>query len=162
MRNSKGCFFDFFIYHFSNFILGFLAHLGRRLKWAFLFKICCRCRRCRKLSTFSSSYTFTKLNNLLLQNHWANFNQTLHNASLGEGNSSLFKWMALSFSKGKYCLCKRYLAFVKKKSTIKRGFELVIDMYQRIQTFINAYLAMYLIWRRYSTAKGAQRIHRQM
>jgi hypothetical protein len=29
--------------------------------------------------------------NLLLQNHWANFNQTLHKSSLGEGNSSLFK-----------------------------------------------------------------------
>ena len=28
---------------------------------------------------------------LLLQNHWANFNQTWHKASLGEGNSSFFK-----------------------------------------------------------------------
>ena len=28
---------------------------------------------------------------LLLQNHWANFNQTWHKASLGEGESSLFK-----------------------------------------------------------------------
>ena len=28
---------------------------------------------------------------LLLQNHWANFNQTWHKASLGEGDSSLFK-----------------------------------------------------------------------
>ena len=28
---------------------------------------------------------------LLLQNHWANFNQTWHKVSLGEGNSSLFK-----------------------------------------------------------------------
>ena len=25
-------------------------------------------------------------------NHWANFSQTWHKASLGEGNSSLFKW----------------------------------------------------------------------
>ena len=29
--------------------------------------------------------------NVLLQNHLANFNQTVHNASLGEGDSSLFK-----------------------------------------------------------------------
>ena len=28
---------------------------------------------------------------LLLQNHWANFNQTWHKASWGEGDSSLFK-----------------------------------------------------------------------
>ena len=28
---------------------------------------------------------------LLLQNHWANFNQTSHKASLGEGDSSFFK-----------------------------------------------------------------------
>ena len=36
-----------------------------------------------------------------LQNHWTNFNQTLHKASLGEGNSNLFKWRARSFSKGR-------------------------------------------------------------
>ena len=28
---------------------------------------------------------------LLLQNHWANFNQTWHKVCLGEGDSSLFK-----------------------------------------------------------------------
>ena len=31
---------------------------------------------------------------LLFQNHWANFNQTWHKASLGEGDSSLLKWRA--------------------------------------------------------------------
>ena len=31
---------------------------------------------------------------LLLKNHWANFNQTWHSVSLGEGDSSLFKWRA--------------------------------------------------------------------
>ena len=36
---------------------------------------------------------------LLLQNHWANFNQTWHKASLSEGDSSLFKWKATPFSK---------------------------------------------------------------
>ena len=43
----------------------------------------------------------TNFNNLLLQNHWAYFNQTWHKASLGEGNSCLFKWRALPFSKGR-------------------------------------------------------------
>ena len=37
---------------------------------------------------------------LLLQNHWANFNQTCHKASLGEGDSSLFKWRARPFPRG--------------------------------------------------------------
>ena len=32
---------------------------------------------------------------LLLQNHWANFNQTWHKASLGEGDSSQMKGPAL-------------------------------------------------------------------
>ena len=43
----------------------------------------------------------TKLKNLLHQNHWAYFNQTWHKASLGKGDSSLFKWRALSSSKGR-------------------------------------------------------------
>ena len=33
----------------------------------------------------------TSLKNLLLQNYWANFNQTLHKVSLGEGDSSFFQ-----------------------------------------------------------------------
>ena len=37
----------------------------------------------------------------LLQNHWANFNQTCHKASLGGGDSSLYKWRATPFSKGR-------------------------------------------------------------
>ena len=36
----------------------------------------------------------------LLQNHWANFDQTWHNVSLGEGDSSLFIWRATPFPKG--------------------------------------------------------------
>ena len=38
-----------------------------------------------------SENTLTKFKNLLLQNHWANFNQTWHKASLSEGDSNLFK-----------------------------------------------------------------------
>ena len=38
---------------------------------------------------------------LFLQNHWTNFNQTWHKASLDEGDLSLIKWRALPFSKGR-------------------------------------------------------------
>ena len=48
----------------------------------------------------NSEKTLTKLKNLLLQNHWANFNQTWHNALLGEWDSSLFKWRACPFPRG--------------------------------------------------------------
>ena len=68
----------------------FLAHLSRRLKWAFLIKIC-------PLSVVVI-VNFSHFH-LLLQNHWANFNQTWHKASLGEGDSSLFKWRTPPFSK---------------------------------------------------------------
>jgi hypothetical protein len=36
---------------------------------------------------------------LLLQNHWANFNQTRHKSSLGGGDSSFFKWRGLPLTK---------------------------------------------------------------
>ena len=42
-----------------------------------------------------------KLKNLL-QNHWANFNQTWHKASIGKVDSSSFKERAILFSKGIY------------------------------------------------------------
>ena len=54
-----------------------------------------------------SVYLFVRLSvnflcvRLLLKNHWANFNQTWHIASLRKGGSSLFKWRATSFSKGR-------------------------------------------------------------
>ena len=35
-----------------------------------------------------SGNILTKFKTLLLQNHWANFNQTQHKAALGKGNSS--------------------------------------------------------------------------
>ena len=34
---------------------------------------------------------------------------------------------------------------------------MVVDMHPFIQTFTNTYLAVFLIWRRYSTAKGAKK-----
>ena len=66
----------------------FLAHLSRRLKCSFLIKIC-------PLSVVVAVVVVVVVNfshfHLLLQNHWANSNQTWHKASLGEGDSSLFK-----------------------------------------------------------------------
>jgi hypothetical protein len=55
----------------------FLAHLSWKLKWAILIACCPSsiCLSVRKLLHFR----------LLLQNHWANFNQTWHKSSLGEG-----------------------------------------------------------------------------
>ena len=41
------------------------------------------------------------LKTLILQNHWANFNQIWHKASLGEGNSRLFIWTTIKFSKSR-------------------------------------------------------------
>ena len=40
-------------------------------------------------------------------------------------------------------------------SVISRGFDLVVDLYLLIKTFIHAHFAVYLNWRRDSTAKGA-------
>ena len=42
-----------------------------------------------------------KLQYLLFQNHWANFNQTWHITFQGEWNYSLFKLSTTTFSKGK-------------------------------------------------------------
>ena len=55
----------------------FLAHLNRRLKWAFLIKICPL-----SVVVIVVVFVFIVLNfshfDLLLQNQWANFNQTWH------------------------------------------------------------------------------------
>ena len=48
--------------------------------------------RCRKFSDFL----------LRLQNHWANFNQTWYKASLGKGDSNLYKWRTTPLSKGRW------------------------------------------------------------
>jgi hypothetical protein len=61
----------------------FLAHLSWKLKWAFLIDRCpaSGCPFVCKLLHFR----------LLLQNYWANFNQTWHKSSLGRGDSSFVK-----------------------------------------------------------------------
>ena len=49
--------------------------------------------------------TLTKLKNLLLQNHWANFNQTWHKAS---------KWQARPFTRGDNYEIAKYIDEIKK------------------------------------------------
>jgi hypothetical protein len=72
----------------------FLVHLNWKLKWAFLITRCPSSVRrppdCKLLHF-----------RLLLQNHWANFNQTWHKSSLGEVDSKLFKWRGFAFLKGR-------------------------------------------------------------
>ena len=72
----------------------FLANLSWKLKWAFL--IAFRLSVCPSVCP-SVNFSYFRL---LLKNHWTNFNQTWHKASLGEGDSSLFKWRP-PFSKGR-------------------------------------------------------------
>ena len=93
----------------------FLAHLSQRLKWAFLIKIC-------QLSVVVVVVVNVVVVNfshfhLLLQNHWANFNQTWHKASLGAGDSSLFKWRVSPFSKERLLQnWKHIIKFLKSSS----------------------------------------------
>ena len=90
-----------FIFHFFYLDLFFLNTFlckcspifSWRLKWAFLIKIC-------PLSVVVVVVIFSHFH--LLQNRWANLNQTWQIASLGEGDSSLFKWRANSFPRGDY------------------------------------------------------------
>ena len=74
----------------------------KQLMWPFQFVFKCSDEG---QSLFSreddSKITLTTSKNLILQNHQANFNQTWHKAFLGEGDSSLFKWRAMSFTKGR-------------------------------------------------------------
>ena len=56
---------------------------GKMINWAFLIA-CCRCQSVRLSVNFSHFH-------LLLQNHWANFNQTWH--------KYLYLWMGFKFAK---------------------------------------------------------------
>jgi hypothetical protein len=58
----------------------FLAHLSWKLKWATLITHC-PSSVCLAVRLSVNFLHFR----LLLQNHWANFNQTWHKSSLGEG-----------------------------------------------------------------------------
>ena len=47
-------------------------------------------------------FVYKLFTNHFLQNHWSSFNQTLHKTFFGKGDSSLFKWRAIPFSKGRW------------------------------------------------------------
>ena len=78
----------------------FFAHLSRKLKWAFLITCGPWSVRPSVCPSVRLSVDFSHFH-LLLQNHWANFNQTWHKVSLVKWDSSLFKWRAPPFSKGR-------------------------------------------------------------
>ena len=82
----------------NNQIHPFLAHLSWKLKWAFL--IACRpLFVCPSVHLSVYFYFFP----LLLKNHWANFNQTWHKASLGKRDTSLFNEEPFPFARGDNC-----------------------------------------------------------
>ena len=74
-----------FIFFFGT-RLSLLAHLSLKLKWAILIALV-------RLSLHKLFYLF-------LQNHGANFNQTWHKASLGEGNQVFSNMWAHPFPRG--------------------------------------------------------------
>ena len=85
------------MYHlvfFSSMIITFFSGKSWNLLDLFQIQVCSNEGPCpfpRGDNYEIAKNTLTKLKNLLLQNHWANFNQTWPKASLGEGDSSLFK-----------------------------------------------------------------------
>ena len=92
-------------------LIEFLAHLSRRLMWAFLMKICL-------LSVVVVVVVVVNFSHFdLLQNYWANFNQTWHKSSLGDGYSGLFKWKAGTFPRGdNYEIAKTHWRILKSSS----------------------------------------------
>jgi hypothetical protein len=75
----------------------FSAHLSWKRKWAFLIAFCPSsvCPSVWRLSV--SLFHFQ----LLLQNRWANFNQSWHKSFLGKEDSELNKWRTTPFPKGR-------------------------------------------------------------
>ena len=72
-----------------------LAHLSRRSSELFLITICPL-----SVVVVVGVVNFSHFL-LLLQNHWTNFNHAWYKVSLGEGDSSLFKWRTTLFSKAR-------------------------------------------------------------
>ena len=58
-------------YLFASFLFAFLAHMSRVLKWTFLITVCAL-----SVVVVVVVVNFSHFLLLLLQNHWANFNQT--------------------------------------------------------------------------------------
>ena len=96
LKYHKTSFLCFLQFHISLF----LAHLSWRLKWAILIKICPLSVVNVVVVVVVVVVNFSHFH-LLLQNHWANLNQTWHKASLGKGDSNFFKWRAPPFAKAR-------------------------------------------------------------
>ena len=69
----------------------------------------------------------------------------------------LFRSILYYFKRIIFSVYDIWRVFIYRFSALKRGFELVVDLYPLIQTFKHAHLAVYLNWRRDSTAKGAKK-----
>ena len=88
--------FHIICYLFSFLFVKFLGHLSRMLKWAFLSTICSL-----SVVVVVVVVIFVNFSHFpLLQNHWANFNQTWHKASLDEGVQICSNEGPCSFSRG--------------------------------------------------------------
>ena len=61
--------------------------------------------------------TSTKFLNLLLLNHWANFNQTWQKVSLGKEGFSLFRWKGHTFLHCEITKLQKYIYEIKKSSS---------------------------------------------
>ena len=72
----------------------------------------------REVITKKLNYSNKIFFKILLQNHWANCNQTCSKASFVEGDLSLFKWRATPFSKSEnYEIAKLHWRNLKKFSS---------------------------------------------
>ena len=90
----------------------------------------------------------TKFKNHLLQNYFANFNQTQHKASLDEGDSSKFKWKATFFveilTKKLICMHWRILKiFSRTNMPISSKLATKHSLIKGIQVFTNGGHALF-------------------
>ena len=84
--------FNHWLMYLISYCCFYILHLNQRLKLALLIEIC-------PLSVAVVVINVSHFLLLCLQNHLTNFNLTWHKASMGEMNSSLFKWRVPPFSK---------------------------------------------------------------
>ena len=130
---ENSCIFDRFLKWYYQL---FLAESAIELFWSPLV---------RHLSVFPSVCLFVIFSHfqLFIQNHWANFNQTWHKASLGEGYLSLNKWRARPFRRGdNYEIAKihwRILKIVFSRTTepISAKFAMKHPWVKGIQVYSN-------------------------
>ena len=92
---------NFTQWHIVRSAKGYMLNCALIFKWAFKIANClspvCLSVGVSVLLSVNFSHFY-----LLLKNPYTTFSLTLHKASLGEGDSFLFKWSATPFFKGKY------------------------------------------------------------